>query len=101
MFDPDGLAGAGGIGRFKANSHHNLCGSQGTGFVHSRGVFAMLPVKKISKTRTRTRRAHHALQPTTLCGCPKCGKPKLPHCACSVCGYVSEKVSLQIAEKEG
>ncbi len=60
----------------------------------------MLPVKKMSKTRTRTRRAHHALQPTTLSPCPKCGKPKLPHAACGTCGYVSAKVMLPVGEKE-
>lgn len=61
----------------------------------------MLPVKKMSKTRTRTRRAHHALHPQNLAACPKCGKPKRPHAACGVCGYVSDKVLLQVGEKEG
>jgi large subunit ribosomal protein L32 len=60
----------------------------------------MLPVKKMSKTRTRTRRAHHALQPLTLSPCPKCGKPKLPHGACGTCGYVNAKVMLPVGEKE-
>ena len=55
----------------------------------------MLPVKKISKSRTRTRRAHHAFKPITLSTCPKCGKAKLPHAACDACGYVSEKVMLR------
>jgi len=60
----------------------------------------MIPVKKKSKCRTRTRRAHHALKETTLASCPKCGKTKLPHCACSVCGYVSAKLTLPIEEHE-
>ncbi|MHC4697636.1 MAG: 50S ribosomal protein L32 [Planctomycetota bacterium] len=60
----------------------------------------MLPVKKKSKCRTRTRRAHHALKPVTLSACPKCGKPKLPHAACQICGYVSAKVMLPTPEKE-
>jgi large subunit ribosomal protein L32 len=60
----------------------------------------MLPVKKMSKTRTRTRRAHHALRPVSLSPCPKCGKPKLPHAACRSCGFVSEKLLLPTAEKE-
>ncbi|MGB2986802.1 MAG: 50S ribosomal protein L32 [Phycisphaerae bacterium] len=58
----------------------------------------MVPVKKKSKCRTRTRRAHHALSPVTLSPCPKCGKAKLPHAACGVCGYVSAKVVLPSAE---
>lgn len=60
----------------------------------------MLPVKKKSKCRTRTRRAHHALKGVTLSACPKCGKPKLPHASCEVCGYVSSKVQISVGEKE-
>lgn len=60
----------------------------------------MLPGKKKSKCRTRTRRAHHALKPVNLSPCPKCGKPKLPHAACGICGYVSSKVVLPTKEAE-
>ncbi|MCH9000937.1 MAG: 50S ribosomal protein L32 [Planctomycetes bacterium] len=60
----------------------------------------MVPVKKKSKCRTRTRRAHHALRPVTLSICPKCSKPKLPHAACGTCGYVSSKTVLPVGEKE-
>jgi large subunit ribosomal protein L32 len=58
----------------------------------------MLPAKKTSRTRTRTRRAHHALTPVNLSPCPKCGKAKLPHAACGVCGYASAKVLLPSKE---
>ena len=54
----------------------------------------MLPVKKTSKSRTRARRAHHALKPVNTVSCPQCGNAKLPHTACSNCGYVSSKVML-------
>jgi large subunit ribosomal protein L32 len=60
----------------------------------------MVPVKKKSKCRTRTRRAHHAIQAATLAACPNCGKAKLPHASCEVCGYVSAKLILPIKEKE-
>ncbi|MHC5111388.1 MAG: 50S ribosomal protein L32 [Planctomycetota bacterium] len=60
----------------------------------------MLPVKKKSKCRTRTRRAHHALSPVSLSSCPNCSKPKRPHAACEVCGYVSAKLILPKDEKE-
>jgi large subunit ribosomal protein L32 len=59
----------------------------------------MLPVGKTSKCRKRTRRAHHALRPVNLVSCPKCGKAKLPHCACGQCGYASSRVLL-IAKTE-
>ncbi|MGB0716904.1 MAG: 50S ribosomal protein L32 [Phycisphaerae bacterium] len=65
----------------------------------------MLPVKKTSRCRTRTRRAHHALRAVNSISCPNCGKPKLPHAACDSCGYVSRKVILvdkqQHEETEG
>lgn len=60
----------------------------------------MLPAKKTSKCRTRTRRAHHALTPVNLSPCPKCGKPKLPHAACGVCGYVSAKTTIPVGKSE-
>ena len=60
----------------------------------------MLPVKKISKSRSRTRRAHNAYKPKTLSSCPKCGKAKLLHAACGSCGYVSEKLVLRSKEEE-
>lgn len=39
------------------------------------------------------------MKPKTLAACPKCGKPKLPHAACEICGYVSAKVLLSSDEK--
>ncbi len=60
----------------------------------------MLPVKKKSKCRKRTRRAHHALRPVNLVPCPKCGKAKLPHCACAQCGYASSKVTIATRQEE-
>jgi len=59
----------------------------------------MLPVKKTSKSRTRTRRSHHALKPVNYSICRKCGKAKLPHAMCD-CGYVNPSLSINIAENE-
>ena len=59
----------------------------------------MLPVKKTSKSRTRTRRSHHRLRPVNYSLCKQCGSAKLPHAACSQCGYVNEKISLKLAEE--
>lgn len=61
----------------------------------------MVPVKKTSKCRKRKRRSHQARRPAVLVACPKCGKAKLPHCACSSCGFVSAKLMLPIHEEEG
>ncbi len=60
----------------------------------------MLPKKKMSKTRTRTRRAHQALKPTNYSICKKCDSAKLPHAACDNCGYVNPDISLDLAEEE-
>lgn len=59
----------------------------------------MLPVKKTSKSKTRTRRNHKKLSPVNYSLCVKCGAAKLPHAACSQCGYVNEKITLKLAEE--
>ena len=60
----------------------------------------MLPTKKTSKMRTRTRRSHHRLTPPKYVLCKKCDHAKLPHAACENCGYVNEKITLDIAQEE-
>ncbi len=60
----------------------------------------MLPKKKISKTRTRTKRAHHAISAANYSLCTKCGNAKLPHAACDKCGYVNSKITLKLAKEE-
>lgn len=59
----------------------------------------MLPVKKTSKSRTRTRRSHHRLNTVNYSVCKKCDQAKLPHAACSNCGYVNPKITLKIAKE--
>ncbi|MHC4294396.1 MAG: 50S ribosomal protein L32 [Planctomycetota bacterium] len=59
----------------------------------------MLPTQKLSRARTRRRRSHHAKQAANYYDCPQCNNPKLPHTACSNCGYVRAGLSIQI-EKE-
>ena len=61
----------------------------------------MVPVKKTSKCCKRKRRSHLARRPAVLVACPKCAKAKLPHRACSSCGFVSAKLMLPIHEEEG
>ena len=60
----------------------------------------MLPAKKTSKTRTRTRRSHHRLGATNYSVCPRCDHAKLPHAACENCGYVNPKITLKLGKEE-
>ncbi|MHC4114536.1 MAG: 50S ribosomal protein L32 [Planctomycetota bacterium] len=58
----------------------------------------MLPAKKTSKVRTRTRRSHHRLKAANYTTCKKCGQAKLPHAACQNCGYLNPKITLKLGE---
>lgn len=60
----------------------------------------MLPTQKVSKTRTRTRRAHHALTPPQFLKCPICSQAKVPYGACDNCGFVNAKVQLKRETEE-
>jgi large subunit ribosomal protein L32 len=60
----------------------------------------MLPKQKKSKTRTRTRRAHHSLKPVNYSVCPKCDHAKLPHAACDNCGYLNQDITLKLGKEE-
>lgn len=60
----------------------------------------MLPVQKISKSRKRRRRSHHALKPVHTVRCPSCGNAKLPHCACGDCGYVHPKLAIDVGGEQ-
>ncbi len=59
----------------------------------------MLPTHKLSRARTRRRRSHHAFKPVNYANCPRCKLPKLPHAACSNCGYVRPGLSLEIKKE--
>lgn len=59
----------------------------------------MLPAKKTSKSRTRTRRSHHRLDAVNYSYCVHCGQAKLPHAACGKCGYVNPKIILNLGQK--
>lgn len=60
----------------------------------------MLPDKKTSKMRTRTRRSHHALKAVNYSICKRCDNAKLPHGACDNCGYVNPKITLKLGKEE-
>ena len=45
-----------------------------------------VPKKKMSRSRTRQRKAVWKVSRPTAVACEHCGKPKLPHRACRECG---------------
>lgn len=57
------------------------------------------PKKKMSKSRTRMRRAHDALAVPGLSSCPQCGASKQPHRVCPECGHYRGRQVFQV-EKE-
>ena len=59
----------------------------------------MLPVKKTSKSKTRSRRSHHRLKTVNYSVCKKCDQAKLPHAACSNCGYVNPRITLKLGKE--
>ncbi len=48
-----------------------------------------VPKKKMSRSRTRQRKAAWKVQKPTITACEQCGQPKLPHRACKACGTYS------------
>ncbi len=60
----------------------------------------MLPMRRTSRSRSRTRRSHEALKAKNYSLCPKCSQAKLPHAACSNCGYVNQSLTLKLGKEE-
>lgn len=46
-----------------------------------------VPKQRHTKTRRDRKRKRFELKPVATQVCPKCGKPALPHRACSACGF--------------
>lgn len=57
-----------------------------------------VPKRRMSKARTRSRRANWKTVAPTVNTCPRCHEPKLPHRVCGNCGWY--KGRLVIAEQE-
>lgn len=58
-----------------------------------------LPSKRRTKTSKKERASHFALKKTNLNTCSKCGKPVLPHRACSKCGTYKGQEIIKIKAK--
>lgn len=55
-----------------------------------------VPARRHSKTRTRSRRAHHALKSVNDAACSNCQAPVLPHVACTACGFYRGRQVLDV-----
>lgn len=59
-----------------------------------------VPKKKRSKSRQRSRKAEQKKISPEVSVCPRCQSPKLPHFACSNCGYYKGRLAVVIKEKK-
>lgn len=50
-----------------------------------------VPKRRLSHSRRRNRRAHHAIGRPNLRPCSNCGAYGLPHRICTACGYYNGK----------
>lgn len=57
-----------------------------------------LPKRRHSRSRTRMRRSHDALNKPQVGLCPSCGEPKMPHLLCAGCGVYKGKQIVQFEE---
>jgi large subunit ribosomal protein L32 len=46
-----------------------------------------VPKKKVSPSRRKMRRSHHALTASAYVECSNCGELKRPHHLCEACGH--------------
>jgi len=61
----------------------------------------LTPKGKMSRSRTRSRRAQWKATPTTLTDCPNCGQKVRPHHACTNCGqYRTRTVAAAITTND-
>lgn len=56
-----------------------------------------VPMRKLSKRRTRMRASHHAMTPRNLRDCARCGHPGPGHRVCGKCGHYAGR---EIINKE-
>jgi large subunit ribosomal protein L32 len=60
----------------------------------------MLPCQRKTRTQSKKGRNHKWLKPSQYVQCPNCRSVKLPHAACSECGYVRPGLKLKLAAEE-
>lgn len=57
-----------------------------------------VPKKKMSRSRTRRRKAHWKGSRPNVVKCPDCGGPKLPHRVCPHDGQYNGKAIVEVSE---
>ncbi|HLT95939.1 MAG TPA: 50S ribosomal protein L32 [Acidimicrobiia bacterium] len=55
-----------------------------------------VPKKKMSRRRTRQRKAAWKVSRPTMSTCPQCRAKKLPHRACPNCGHYNGREVLEV-----
>lgn len=56
------------------------------------------PKRRHSKARRNKRRSHDSLKAISLARCPQCQNEKLPHRACTHCGYYKGSEIIEVKE---
>jgi large subunit ribosomal protein L32 len=58
------------------------------------------PVKRHSRSRRNSRRAHDFIKTPANSVCPQCNEPKLPHRACPSCGTYKGREVVNVEKGE-
>lgn len=58
------------------------------------------PKRRHSKSRSRKRRTHDALDRIQLANCSNCGNKKLPHRVCTRCGFYDGRTVIKVKEQQ-
>ncbi|MGD2051302.1 MAG: 50S ribosomal protein L32 [Acidimicrobiia bacterium] len=54
-----------------------------------------VPKKKMSRSRTRRRKAGWKVTAPATVACPQCGSPRLPHRVCHECGNYKGREAIE------
>lgn len=55
-----------------------------------------VPKRRTSRSNTRSRRSQWKASVPTTAPCPRCRQEKLPHAACTFCGYYNGRRVLAV-----
>ncbi len=58
------------------------------------------PKRRHSNQRTRKRRTHDKLDPSTIVACPNCKAARIPHRVCPECGYYNGRPVIRIKQRK-